>query len=83
MEVFQKQLGHSVSISQKPMLLWMETNAQRCLFLLFFLQINGWKLSFPVAENQNALSDIIEKCAASEISKETIMEWFDAHKIPL
>lgn len=48
-----------------------------------FLLSNGWKLSYSISENHNELSDIIEKCAASEVSKDDLMQWFDDHKIKI
>lgn len=49
------------------------------------MNLNGWDLSYPdEEENGNtALANIIEKCAASEVSKDDLIEWFDDHKVKL
>jgi death on curing protein len=48
-----------------------------------FLLSNGWKLSYSISEHHNAFSDIIERCAASEVSKDELMQWFDEHKVKI
>ena len=55
------------------------------LVAITFMNLNGWDLSYPAEEENGrcALANIIEKCAASEIEKDELIEWFDAHKIPL
>lgn len=47
-----------------------------------FLKLNGYKLIYPLDSDKdiNAFSEIIEKCAASLVSKDEIIEWFDTHK---
>lgn len=62
---------------------FMDANKRTALAVsAVFLQLNGWRLKYPISESHNALSDIIEKCAASEFSKDDVMEWFDSHKVP-
>lgn len=55
------------------------------LVAITFMNLNGWDLNYPnEAENGNsALANIIEKCAASEIGKVELIEWFDSHKVLL
>lgn len=55
------------------------------LSAVVFLNTNGWDLQYPAgSENEkSALGEIIEKCAAGEITKEELMTWFDVHKIEL
>ena len=50
-----------------------------------FMNLNGWDLSYPDKEEngKTALANIIEKCAASVISKDDLVEWFDQHKVKL
>jgi len=52
------------------------------LVAIAFMELNGQELVYPeVEENENsALANIVEKCAASEIQKEELMDWFEAHK---
>jgi len=53
------------------------------LAAITFLNINGWELEYPIDESKNydALAEVIEKCASSELTKEELMEWFDLHKV--
>ena len=53
------------------------------LVAITFMNLNGWDLSYPKEEENGkcALANIIEQCAASEIGKEELIEWFDNHKI--
>ena len=55
------------------------------LVALTFMNLNGWDLLYPESEEneRSALANIIEKCAASQLTKEELMEWFEAHKIPM
>lgn len=48
-----------------------------------FLALNGLKLVYAIdAQHEyNALAEIVEKCGASQVSKEEMMSWFDAHKV--
>lgn len=50
-----------------------------------FMNLNGWDLNYPDKEDneRTALANIIEKCAASEVSKDKLIEWFDQHKVKL
>lgn len=49
-----------------------------------FLNENGWDLKYPIDLNTgfDGLAKVIEDCAASALSKEELMEWFDTHKVP-
>lgn len=53
------------------------------LVAITFMNINGWDLSYLEEEEigKSALANIIEKCAASKLEKEELIEWFDLHKI--
>ena len=55
------------------------------LAAIAFLNENGWDLKYPIDLNSgfNGLAKVIEDCAASNFSKEELMEWFDTHKVPL
>ena len=47
-----------------------------------FLNQHGLDLSYPLnaEENINGLADIIEKCAASEVTIDQLQDWFEIHK---
>lgn len=63
---------------------FMDANKRTALAVsAVFLQLNGWRLKYPVTDIHNTLSDLIEKCAASELSKDDVMEWFENHKVSL
>lgn len=49
---------------------------------LVFMNKHGWDLEYPFNEDQdsNALADIIEACAASIVTKEKLIDWFETHK---
>lgn len=53
------------------------------LAAIVFLKQNGWDLRYPMNEStgENALAEIIEGCAAGNVTKENLMEWFDVHKV--
>lgn len=53
------------------------------LVAITFLNLNGWDLQYPIDESTgiNALAEVIEACAASSITKEQLMDWFDSHKV--
>jgi len=53
------------------------------LAAIAFLNENGWDLSYPLDEERmiNGLAEIIENCAAGNVTKEQLMKWFDLHKI--
>ncbi len=55
------------------------------LVAITFLNQHGMDLQYPLDEEHdiNGLAEIIEDCAASNITKEQLMDWFDAHKIYL
>ena len=55
------------------------------LSAIVFLNTNGWDLKYPLGSKteKSALGDIIEKCAAGEVSKEELLRWFDAHKVEI
>lgn len=50
---------------------------------IVFMNKHGWTLKYPSSEidDSNALADIIDSCAASKVSKEELIEWFDTHKV--
>ena len=50
-----------------------------------FLNANGWDLRYPFDEKRdtNALATIVDECATGTISKDALMDWFDAHKVKL
>lgn len=52
------------------------------LVAVTFMNINGWDLNYPEEEEngKSALANIIEKCAASKLKKEDLIDWFDLHK---
>ena len=47
-----------------------------------FMALNGLKLVYPIdgKANTNALAEIVERCGASQVAKEDLMDWFDRHK---
>ena len=47
-----------------------------------FMNANGQDLIYPKKEKnkKSAFANTIEKCAASELTKEELIEWFDLHK---
>ena len=52
------------------------------LAAMLVLHKSGWDLKYQEGSEteKSALSDIIEKCAAGEVTKEELMKWFDTHK---
>ena len=50
-----------------------------------FLNENGWDLAYPIdpAKSYDALAEVIENCAAGQVTKDQLMEWFDTHKVEL
>lgn len=48
-----------------------------------FLNDHGWDISYPYDEQKdiNALAEMVDACAASTISKEEVIAWFDTHKV--
>ncbi|PIS11938.1 MAG: hypothetical protein COT73_01130 [Bdellovibrio sp. CG10_big_fil_rev_8_21_14_0_10_47_8] len=52
------------------------------LAAITFLNQHGMDLSYPLDEKRdmNALADIIESCAAGNVTKDELIEWFDRHK---
>ena len=52
------------------------------LVAIVFMEQNGWTLKYPIDKNrdENALAAIIEGCAAGQIKKDSLMDWFDGHK---
>ncbi len=53
------------------------------LVAITFLNQHGLDLQYPLDEkkNVNALADVIENCAASKVSKDQLIEWFENHKV--
>ena len=52
------------------------------LVAIVFMEQNGWTLTYATDQNKNfnALAEIIEKCAASRLTKDELITWFDGHK---
>ena len=50
-----------------------------------FLEQNEWELRYPVnfSTGEDAFAAIIENCAAGNVTKEALMEWFDVHKVEI
>lgn len=50
-----------------------------------FMNVHSWDLKYPFDESKdvNDLANIIEKAAASEVSKDQFKDWFEGHKITL
>lgn len=46
------------------------------------LDLNGYDLIYPlkIKTGVTAFTDVIEKAASSQITKEKLIEWFDQHK---
>ncbi|MCB0350097.1 MAG: type II toxin-antitoxin system death-on-curing family toxin [Bdellovibrionales bacterium] len=55
------------------------------LVAITFLNQHGLDLKYPLNEKKgiNALADAIERCAASKLDKDKLMEWFEAHKVSI
>ena len=55
------------------------------LVAITFLNQHGMDLQYPLDEEKdiNALAEVIENCAAGTVSKEQLMDWFEAHKMYL
>ena len=52
------------------------------LVAITFMELNGWELVYPET-NESGLSGlgfIIEKCAAGELKRDELIDWFDLHK---
>lgn len=47
-----------------------------------FLNEHGWDLTYPFDEEKdtNALGQIIDDCAAGNVGKEQLADWFEVHK---
>jgi len=47
------------------------------------MSLNGWGLKYPLnpKKNINDLARVIDQCAASEITKDQLMAWFESHKV--
>jgi death on curing protein len=52
------------------------------LVAITFMESNGWELSYVLEESnkRSALANVIEKCAASDLDKDELINWFDTHK---
>ncbi len=52
------------------------------LVAITFLNQHGLDLEYPLDENRNVngLAEVIENCAASKVSKDQLMDWFESHK---
>jgi death-on-curing family protein len=49
-----------------------------------FLELNGYEIVYPwnLKKDINHFADIIDQAAASHISKDDLIEWFDQHTKP-
>jgi len=54
-----------------------------CVAAITFMRNNNWNLKYPVTSTHNSLADIVEKCAAGEVTKDILIEWFNRHKYSL
>jgi death on curing protein len=62
---------------------FMDANKRTgALAATLLMDLNGYELRYPlsVAGGMTAFTDVVEKVAASEISKDELIEWFDVHK---
>lgn len=62
---------------------FMDANKRTAaLAAALFMDLNGYELIYPlnIKSGVTAFTDIIEKAAASEISKDQLIAWFDHHK---
>ncbi len=52
------------------------------LVAITFLNQHGMDLSYPLDEAQdiNGLAEIIESCAAGNVTKDQLLDWFENHK---
>jgi death-on-curing protein len=52
------------------------------LTAITFLNQHGMDLTYPLdpVSGLNALADVIEKCAASELGRDELIAWFETHK---
>ena len=53
------------------------------LVAITFMNLNSWGLSYPedTSDTHCELAIIINACAASDISKDDLIAWFDLHKV--
>jgi death on curing protein len=62
---------------------FMDANKRTAaLAATLFMDLNGYELIYPlnIKSGVTAFTDVIEKAAASEISKDQLIMWFDDHK---
>lgn len=62
---------------------FMDANKRTgALAATLFMNLNGYELRYPLSTGSGvtAFTDAVEKVAASEISKDELIEWFDSHK---
>jgi death-on-curing family protein len=62
---------------------FMDANKRTAaLAATMFMDLNGYELRYPlnVIGGVTAFTNVIEKAAASEITKDELIEWFDEHK---
>lgn len=52
------------------------------LTAISFMNQHGWELVYPLEESEsiNSLAELVDGAAASSISKDEMVEWFDRHK---
>jgi len=48
---------------------------------MVFMELNGLELVFP--ENPDALADLIEGCAAGDLTRDYVKDWYEIHKASL
>ena len=55
------------------------------LAAITFLNLHELDLKYPLDEkkNINGLAEVIENCAAGKVTKDQLMEWFEAHKVEI
>ena len=64
---------------------FMDANKRTAMLAAtLFMKLNGYDLIYPLnAKNETtALTEIIEKAAASQVTKDQLITWFDQHKSP-
>lgn len=62
---------------------FMDANKRTAaLAATLFMDLNGYELIYPlkIKSGVTVFTDVIEKAAASEISKDQLIMWFDDHK---
>ena len=62
-----------------------ENKRTGALVAIAFLNQHGLDFQYPLEEdkNINGLAEIIENCAAGSVTKDQLMDWFEAYKVYL